>query len=810
MAEESTKKKGQLAAAVLAGSALAFSSFAVGVPAALADEEPSPAIATATPEPEETIEATPEAPSPSEDPTTTKETEDTEGDGLGEEADSNEPTTDAPASSEPAPADSAAPSAPQRTAAEDDDSDSEIETFQAQQQELSFTINPTYGPAGTVIDFSGSGFTPGEPVDIAVTDDDEGGEGVNYTRVNADEDGNISGSTSITDGYLRGLYTVTATGEESGRSAQDTFHVTNADLSVNPASVSAEEFASSGVTATVEGLQAGEQVTFEVVHRGSVAGDLGGTATANDEGVAVLTIQSDEAGYVGTFSVRASDSLGVVDSEEFEVTSSAPHVIVSSPDSDEDGVVRPGERLRVSGYNATPEHWVHIDFGIEGLEATEDITAEGEYSSEITIPEDAEPGVYTVTVTNNATGAENTAEYTVVAAEDEDIEPTLSADRTQIELDDFIGSEDSGAGVGFVVEGLDPNTDFTYTATTSGPVADLEATETTNEEGAARFSVYGDDQASDPSVYLGRYTVTVSYEDEAGDTHELGPVHFRVVENITEDIEIELEDNEVYQGESLDVEIWNLTPEGEVEIEWNPTETMTADDDGEIDVDLPIAEDAATGVQTLTVTDLTTEQTASVEYTVLEADEGSEEPSDEVFDPSLAIDPERIDLDDFIGEPEDGAGVSHMVRGLNPDTDEISYAITGPEYVNDFESSADVEDDGVASFVIHGYDVANPSVYVGEYTTVVTYVDEEGDTQTLTGNFTVVDGDDDSTGGTGGSDDGDDDRGSSGPVDLNGTSGLAQTGANGIQLGMLAGGLLLAGGALLAFANRKRLFGRTA
>lgn len=135
-------------------------------------------------------------------------------------------------------------------------------------------------------------------------------------------------------------------------------------------------------------------------------------------------------------------------------------------------------------------------------------------------------------------------------------------------------------------------------------------------------------------------------------------------------------------------------------------------------------------------------------------------------------------------------------------------ANSGSEYVNDYQSTADVDEDGVASFVIHGYDVADPAVYLGEYNTVATYVDDAGETQTLSGSFTVVDGDDDSTGG--GSDDDDDDRGSSAPVDINGASGLAQTGANGIQLGFLAGGLLLAGAAFVAFANRQRLFGRSA
>src|SRR5699024_3286170 len=196
---------------------------------------------------------------------------------------------------------------------------------------------------------------------------------------------------------------------------------------------------------------------------------------------------------------------------------------------------------------------------------------------------------------------------------------------------------------------------------------------------------YGFDWVSDPTVYLGEYAVTASYEDEAGDVQELGPVNFRVVEEIAEGPQIELDSNEVYQGGSLDADIWNLTADGEVEVSWNPTETFTADENGELSAELPIADDADTGVQTLTVTDLTTEETASVEYTVLSSD-------DQVVDPALTIDPERIDLDDFVGDPEDGAGANHIVEGMEPGT-EISYVVSGPEYVNDYESTADVDED---------------------------------------------------------------------------------------------------------------------
>ncbi|GAA4106595.1 hypothetical protein GCM10022249_02520 [Enteractinococcus coprophilus] len=792
-----------MAAAVLAGSALAFSSFAVVVPAALADEEATPAIATV--KPEASSQDSSETPTAPDDETSVKDSGSAETGDLGEEVEPTEPVTEEPTSSETSAEPS--PETQSRFQTQQDDGDDgdggedNTEPDDAELGELRFAVSPRSGPSGTQIDLSGSGFTPGGDIDVKiVTSDDPDATPINYDTF-ADDEGVLDDVMSVEG--APGLYHVTATDVDTGRYEVETFNITDVTMDINPETLSEEEFRDNGVTLTIRELEPNQVVDVAVSNRYNPIDELSGTATAGGDGVATYSIQGAEDLrdiYVGAYSVIVTESGSEVQLAEgsFDVTSENPQVSVHSPDANDDGSIPQGGTLHVTGNNATPNSDVTVDFGLEGVEAQiVESTSDGEYGAEITIPENAQPSEKTVTVTDDETGTVGTAEYTVAEAA-EDVEPTLTADRTQITLDEFVGSDDGESGVGFLVEGLEPNTDFTYMATASGPVADLEATETTDADGTARFSVYGDEKASDPSVYLGRYSVTVVYKDEAGEPQELGPVHFRVVDEITEDIEIELESDEVYQGESLDVEIWNLTPEGNVEIEWNPTETLTADDDGEIDTDLPIADDADTGVQTLTVTDLTTERTASVEYTVLDA-------SDQVVDPSLTIDPERIELDDFIGDPEDGAGVAHTVQGLEPGT-EISYAVTGPEYVSDFESTAPVEEDGVASFVIYGYDVANPSVYLGEYNTVVTYVDEDGEAQTLSGSFTVVDGDD-STGGTGGSDD---DRGSTGPVDLNGASGLAQTGANGIQFGMLAGGLLLAGGALLAFANRKRLFGRTA
>lgn len=691
MAEETPKKKGQLSAAVLAGSALVFSSFAVGIPSAMADEEPAVSVATAVPEDEDTAEDVNNEETSSAEENTEEGSEDSE---------ESEESVDETDNSESGEASEPAESGSDQSASEEPTSESTQDEVEPETQDAEVEVDPfiyfseSSGPAGTTFEVGGGGFSPDGDVEISVTEPDSG-EIVASSSASANEFGSIDGlELTIPEGSAGGVYDVTAVDRETEISVTESFNVTDASLTITPEELDENDFVDSGVTVTIEGLEAGQDIAITVGNAYSPIPDLSGEATADAEGTVEYTIQGADSVYVGTYYVTAlrADNDAQVGSASFEVTSEKPQVSTHSPDANDNGEIPQGGVLHVTGHNATPNSTVTIDFGIEGLETAEVETGEnGDFATENVIPEDAESGVKTVTVTDGETGESGTAEYTVADADDE-------------------------------------------TETPEGP-------------------------------------------------------------------QIELDSNEVYQGGSLDADIWNLTADGEVEVSWNPTETFTADENGELSAELPIADDADTGVQTLTVTDLTTEETASVEYTVLSSD-------DQVVDPALTIDPERIDLDDFVGDPEDGAGANHIVEGMEPGT-EISYVVSGPEYVNDYESTADVDEDGVASFVIHGYDVADPAVYLGEYNTVVTYVDDAGETQTLSGSFTVVDGDDDDST-AGGSDGDDDDRAPSAPVDVNGASGLAQTGANGVQLGFLAGGLLVVGAALLAFANRRRLFGRSA
>src|SRR5699024_8450914 len=68
----------------------------------------------------------------------------------------------------------------------------------------------------------------------------------------------------------------------------------------------------------------------------------------------------------------------------------------------------------------------------------------------------------------------------------------------------------------------------------------------------------------------------------------------------------------------------------------------------------------------------------------------------------------------------------------------MNYEVTSPEGVQNFESTEHTDDNGDAEFFIHGIGGGDPSVYLGDYDTVVTFEDEEGETGELSGEFSVV------------------------------------------------------------------------
>src|SRR5699024_1805819 len=108
-------------------------------------------------------------------------------------------------------------------------------------------------------------------------------------------------------------------------------------------------------------------------------------------------------------------------------------------------------------------------------------------------------------------------------------------------------------------------------------------------------------------------------------------------------------------------------------------------------------------------------------------------------EPSLTLAQDEILLEDFIGEPEEGTGVLHRVEGAAPEST-VEYTVETPANIQTSNSSGGADEDGVLEFWIHAFENNNPSVYLGEYVTTVTFEDAAGEPQELTAEFTVVDG----------------------------------------------------------------------
>lgn len=1009
MAEEELKKKGRLATAVLAGSALAFGSFAFGIPAALAqgeDEEEVQQSAATSPEPENTesgsspeptdAENTESPESADDDPSGGSESSDepTAGDSE-EDTDSAEPSTRDVDEDEASASDNSPAQAEDEREASIDVSqiwpgesvtvsgtgfspnaqlevhltenelgadDNQIDTITTDSDgafskavvipedttprdynvqvvditesgdryahslplevldendvevDPSISASPGSGPVGSTISLQGNGYTPLGEIELSMVPVD-GSDPITLDSVVADNDGNMGESEIVVpDTAVNGLYSITAVDSRSGEETTADFSVTDVTLEIEPETIPEEEFLldpaeGGGVTHTVDGLEPGDEVSFNVGNAYNPMEDLSGTAIADENGVAEYVVHNtgDDA-FVGSYAttVTLGDDGPQVASGNFEVTSEEPQVSLS------EGEVVQGGSVFVSGHNFTPSTDVTLEWEPAGEPLETQVSETGELTYELLVPEDAEPGTYEIVVTDETSGESTTLELTVTGADDEtpvvdpeitldaseayqgeviaasgsgftpngevvlgldsfvasveadengeitgesiqvpedlaagaqdvtalDVEsgeettteltvleaeePTLRVSPEEIALDEFIrDSEDDDTGVVHTIVGLEPGEEID--AVVEGPegVATVERDETANEQGIAEFVIYGYD-IEEPTNYLGVYDAEISTGDGSSDALRGS---FEVVANDDEDEddgngddgesetpgvnpEIALESRDVYPGDSLAVSGSNFTPDGNVSLTWNPTEEATANEDGDLYAELAIPEDTEPGQRTLTVVDQSSGEETTADFTVLD-------PADQVTEPAMTIDPKEIALDDFVGDPDDGAGVTHTVEGVEPGT-EVSYVVTGPENVNDFESSGTVDDNGVAEFVIYGPEMSNPAVFLGDYNTVVTYETQDGETGELHGSFAVVDGS--GSGGSGGGDgDGSDGSGSdsqpgpdgeSGPVDLNGSDRLADTGASNVQLGLIAGLLLAIGGGFVVFANRGRIFGR--
>lgn len=337
------------------------------------------------------------------------------------------------------------------------------------------------------------------------------------------------------------------------------------------------------------------------------------------------------------------------------------------------------------------------------------------------------------------------------------------------------------------------------------------------------------------------HATAAQYEDE----NLVVPSFIEQLENEDDTPEITVQGDSFLPGDQVTVIGSGFTPDSEVVVTLDGEElgTTTATADGDIEELLELPEDIEPGTYELVATGSVDGEVANDTLNVEEASvdeeetpgedeapgDGEETPGDDetpepAVEPALTVAQDEILLEDFVGDSEEGTGVLHRVVGAAPGST-VEYTVETPNNIVPFDSSGIADEEGVLEFWIHGYDIADPSVYLGNYTTTVTFEDVDGETQELSADFTVVDGTEGNDEGTDGDDQ--DDTGdevtpvvdTEDPEDstaddeddapaLGSAEQLADTGASGAQLAWIAGGLLALGGALVLFANRARWFGR--
>lgn len=285
-------------------------------------------------------------------------------------------------------------------------------TFVAGQGQATMNVSP-----GEQITFNGSGFRPGEIVDITapfpLTD---GSVNTQTSPVQTSAQGTFSGVTlTVPTNARQGTVVVTARGTASGASSTVTLNVANqAHITLSPST------ASPGQTVTVngQGFAPNAQVTLSITipRTNSVSDTFSQTVTAAANGTfsAPLTLASDLV--PGTYTVTAASTANNV-STTAQLTITAQPAIKLQPTS-----VRPGQTVTVTGQGFPVSSQVVVSVTIPRTTnaaptVTQIVTstASGTFTAQLPLGADVIPGTYTVTARSATSNVSASSTLTVAA-----------------------------------------------------------------------------------------------------------------------------------------------------------------------------------------------------------------------------------------------------------------------------------------------------------------------------------------------------------------------------------------------------------
>src|SRR5699024_9570002 len=318
-------------------------------------------------------------------------------------------------------------------------------------------------------------------------------------------------------------------------------------------------------------------------------------------------------------------------------------------------------------------------------------------------------------------------------------EPAVTLSTEELSQAEF-GDENKGVDVNGVGLEADHAYDIIVTPQSGQNVKELKTTAETNSEGAFSHTIY----ATDDSVYVGSYSVTVTNTEDPDESYSTA---FEVTGEDSDDPEtpaadpkISVSDKEVtaedLQNDGITVEGEGFTPGGEVVLIGGTAQspfgvaTVTADDDGTVSGTIKSEAALEPGEYSVWGSDQETE-TTSEPVTVTVVEEETEEPSTPAAEAELTVSPETISPADFIDEDK---GVTLAVENCEPGED-VKFVVNpeGDSNVTAYENTVNADDEGKASVNVYGTS-SDASAYIGDYDVTVTCSDAE-----LTGEFSVSD-----------------------------------------------------------------------
>ncbi|WP_020018258.1 choice-of-anchor G family protein [Promicromonospora sukumoe] len=306
------------------------------------------------------------------------------------------------------------------------------------------TVDPAEARASEDVTVMGTGYTPDSTVDLEIVSD----LGVLYTAgdIPTDEEGGFEHVVTLPADSYPTAYVVTGTDAEDLTAETDlTVLPLEPTLSVDPS----EAFPGDEVTVTGTGYTPSSTVGLEIVSDLGVlytAGDIPTDGEGGFEYVVTLPEDSAPTDYVATGTDFSTDVFATDDLVVLDPAAEIDPAITVAP-----AQVAPGGTTTVTGTGYTPDATATVqltdaDGNPVGDPVTVDTDADGGFTTPLVVPEDAEPGDFTVVGTDDTTGTTAEASLTVAGAPGEECtDPTVVAAPSTVEA----GGDVTVTGTGF-------------------------------------------------------------------------------------------------------------------------------------------------------------------------------------------------------------------------------------------------------------------------------------------------------------------------------------------------------------------------